>query len=128
MTKDINKIKKLVYDTVFATDAQTKDSNILNIRKLAAEHGLYLASIQGLYEAAGKGKYSGKTVPAINIRGLTFQVARAAYQAAIKDKVGALIFEIARSEIGYTSQRPSEYTACVLAAAITEGFSGPVFM
>ena len=128
MTKDVNKIKRLVYDAVFAADAQTKDSNILKIRKLAAEHGLYLASIQGLYEAAGKGKYSGKTVPAINIRGLTFHVARAAFRAAIKDKVGALIFEIARSEIDYTAQRPSEYTACVLAAAIAEGFEGPVFM
>jgi fructose/tagatose bisphosphate aldolase len=128
MTKDVNKIKRLVYDAVFAADAQTKDSNILKIRKLAAEHGLYLASIQGLYEAAGKGKYSGKTVPAINIRGLTFHVARTAFRAAIKDKVGALIFEIARSEIDYTAQRPGEYTACVLAAAIAEGFSGPVFM
>ena len=128
MTKDVNKIKRLVYDAVFAADAQTKDSNILKIRKLAAEHGLYLASIQGLYEAAGKGKYSGKTVPAINIRGLTFHVARAAFRAAIKDKVGALIFEIARSEIDYTAQRPGEYTACVLAAAIAEGFEGPVFM
>ena len=128
MTKDVNKIKKLVYDAVFAADTQTKDSNILKIRKLAAERGLYLASIQGLYEAAGKGKYSGKTVPAINIRGLTFHVARAVFRAAIKDKVGALIFEIARSEIDYTAQRPSEYTACVLAAAIAEGFEGPVFM
>ena len=128
MTKDVNKIKRLVYDAVFAANTQTKDSNILKIRKLAAEHGLYLASIQGLYEAAGKGKYSGKTVPAINIRGLTFHVARAAFRAAIKDKIGALIFEIARSEIDYTAQRPSEYTACVLAAAIAEGFEGPVFM
>ena len=128
MTKDVNKIKRLVYDAVFAADAQTKDSNILKIRKLAAEHGLYLASIQGLYEAAGKKKYSGKTVPAMNIRGLTFHVARAAFRAAIKDKVGALIFEIARSEIDYTAQRPGEYTACVLAAAIAEGFEGPVFM
>jgi fructose/tagatose bisphosphate aldolase len=128
MTKDVNKIKKLVHDAVFGADAQTKDSNILKIRKLAAEQGLYLASIQGLYEASGKGKYSGKTVPAMNIRGLTFDTARAVFRAALKDKVGALIFEIARSEIGYTLQRPAEYTACVLAAAIAEGFQGPVFM
>ena len=128
MTKDVNQIKKLVHDAVFGADAQTRDSSILKIRKLAAERGLYLASIQGLYEAAGKGKYSGKTVPAMNIRGLTFDTARAVFRAALKDKVGALIFEIARSEIGYTLQRPAEYTACVLAAAIAEGFQGPVFM
>lgn len=127
MTKNVN-IEKLVYDAVFSDDARTKESNILKIRKLAAERGLYLASIQGLYEAAGKGNYSGKTVPAMNIRGLTFDTARAVFRAALKGKVGAMIFEIARSEIGYTLQRPAEYTACVLAAAIAEGFKGPVFM
>ncbi len=38
------------------------------------------------------------------------------------------LFEIARSEIGYTKQRPIEYSAVVLAAAIKEGFKGPVFI
>jgi fructose/tagatose bisphosphate aldolase len=39
-----------------------------------------------------------------------------------------VIFEIARSEMGYTEQRPAEYTASVLAAAIREGHTGPVFI
>jgi fructose/tagatose bisphosphate aldolase len=81
-----------------------------------------------LYEAAGRGAYSKKTVPAINIRGITYDVARAVFKAAIKGSVGAFIFEIARSEIGYTNQRPAEYAACVLAAAMREGFAGPVFL
>jgi fructose/tagatose bisphosphate aldolase len=67
-------------------------------------------------------------VPAINIRMITYDVARAVFRAALKDKVAALIFEIARSEIGYTKQSPAEYAACVLAAAIREGFKGPVFI
>jgi fructose/tagatose bisphosphate aldolase len=46
----------------------------------------------------------------------------------MKDKVGAFIFEIARSEISYTAQKPGEYAACVLAAAIREGYKGPVFI
>jgi len=66
--------------------------------------------------------------PAINIRGITYQVARAVFRAALKNSVGAFIFEIARSEIGYTAQRPGEYAACVLAAAVREGFRGPVFL
>ncbi|NIO08439.1 MAG: aldolase, partial [Deltaproteobacteria bacterium] len=61
-------------------------------------------------------------------RGMTYQVARAVYRAALKHKVGAFIFEIARSEIGYTRQRPAEYAACVLAAAVKEEFQGPVFI
>ena len=49
-------------------------------------------------------------------------------RAAKKLNAGAFIFEIARSEIGYTEQRPHEYAAVVLAAALREGFSGPVFI
>jgi fructose/tagatose bisphosphate aldolase len=42
--------------------------------------------------------------------------------------VGALTFEIARSEMGYTDQRPTEYTSVVIAAAIKEGYRGPLFI
>ena len=41
---------------------------------------------------------------------------------------GAFILEIARSEIAYTDQRPAEYVAVMLAAAMREGFRGPVFI
>jgi fructose/tagatose bisphosphate aldolase len=39
-----------------------------------------------------------------------------------------VIFEIARSEIDYTSQRPEEYTSTVSAAAIKAGYKGPLFL
>src|SRR5207248_1417084 len=48
--------------------------------------------------------------------------------SAVKLKVCSLILEIARSEIAYTDQRPSEYVAVMLAAAMREGFRGPVFI
>jgi len=118
----------LVENAVFADDDSARKGYRQEIQKLAFDRGIYPASIQGLYVAAGKGLYRGKTVPAINIRGITYQVARALFKTAQKNKVGAFIFELARSEIDYTAQRPSEYTACVLAAAIKEGFQGPVFL
>ena len=123
-----NTIDSIVKDAVFGSDEQVKTKARQEIRKLAAEQGIFSASIQGLYDAAGKGLYSGKTVPAINIRGITYDVARAVFRSAMKNKVGAFIFEIARSEIGYTGQRPAEYAACILAAAIKEGYKGPVFI
>jgi fructose/tagatose bisphosphate aldolase len=123
-----DKIDALVKEAALATEAKVKDKAQQTIRELASKQGAFPASIQGLYEAAGKGLYSGITVPAINIRGITYDVARAVFRAALKNKVGTFIFEIARSEIGYTGQRPGEYTACVLAAAIREGFEGPVFL
>ncbi len=122
------RIDSLVEDAVFGSDNGTKEGSRLKIRELALEKGIHPASIQGLYEAAGKGQYRGMSVPAINIRGITYHVARAAFRAALKNDVGAFIFEIARSEIGYTGQRPGEYTAAVLAAAVKEGFKGPVFL
>jgi fructose/tagatose bisphosphate aldolase len=72
--------------------------------------------------------YPGFTVPAINIRGLTYDVARSIFRKALEMKVGAFIFEIARSEIGYTKQRPLEYATVVTAAAVREGYEGPVFI
>jgi len=122
------KIDALVEDAVFGADEQLREKSRRTIRELASIQGIYPASIQGLYEAAGKGLYHGVTVPAINIRGVTYQVARAVFQAAQKDSVGAFIFEIARSEMNYTFQRPDEYAICVLAAGIREGFRGPVFL
>ena len=47
---------------------------------------------------------------------------------AQRNKSGAFIFEIAKSEMGYTNQPPPEYAAVILAAAIKEGYRGPVFI
>ena len=78
--------------------------------------------------AMGRGEAGGFTVPAINVRAMAYDTARAVIRAAKKLNAGAFIFEIARSEIGYTEQRPHEYAAVVLAAALREGFSGPIFI
>jgi len=122
------KIDSLVEKAVFGTDDQTREEYRQLTRKLASTRGIFPASIQALYEAAGRGVYHGITVPAINLRGLTYQAARAVFRAALKHNVGAFTFEIARSEIGYTKQRPAEYATCVLAAAMREKFQGPVFI
>jgi fructose/tagatose bisphosphate aldolase len=95
---------------------------------LAEKQGIYPSSIQPVYEAMGRGEIGGFTTPAINIRGLTFEVSRAIFEVAQELEAGFFIFEIARSEIGYTLQRPHEYSACILAAAIEAGWRGPVFI
>jgi len=128
MSITADKIDALVADAVFSADDRSREKCRRTIRELASEQGIFPASIQGLYEAASKGLFAGITVPAINIRGITYPVARAVFRAALKDNVGAFIFEIARSEIGYTGQRPDEYAVCILAAAVREGFRGPVFI
>jgi fructose/tagatose bisphosphate aldolase len=131
--KDKDKVKgkvidELVYNLCLNENPAVKDSCRWVIWELAGELGIYSASIQGLYAAKGKDKYSSITVPAVNIRGLTYDVARALLRTAMKCRSLSVIFEIAKSEIGYTFQRPAEYTAICLAAAIKEGFSGPLFV
>jgi fructose/tagatose bisphosphate aldolase len=117
----------LVFQAVFAEKDDTKKDLLILIKEAAKAAGAFPASIQGLYEELGR-EYRGFTVPAMNIRGLTYDTARAVFRKALEMNVGAFIFEIARSEIGYTKQRPLEYSAVVLAAAVREGFAGPVFI
>ncbi len=90
--------------------------------------GVQPASIHDLYIARGRGETKGFTVPAINVRGMAYDTARSIFRVAKKMNAGAFICEIARSEIAYTDQRPGEYVAVILAAALREGFRGPVFI
>jgi fructose/tagatose bisphosphate aldolase len=121
-------IDELVENLALGVSQDIKDKAFEIIWTSARELGIYPYSIQKFYEARGKGKLNGFTVPAVNLRGLTYDLARAAFKTALKVNTGAFIFEIARSEIGYTAQRPQEYTGVCLAAAIKEGYRGPVFI
>ncbi|MGH7668088.1 MAG: class II fructose-bisphosphate aldolase, partial [Gemmatimonadaceae bacterium] len=98
------------------------------IWEIAQAVGIHPASIQELYMARGRGEVHGFTVPAINVRGMAYDTARSIFRTANRMKAGAFLLEIARSEIAYTDQRPAEYVAVMLAAAMREGFRGPVFI
>jgi fructose/tagatose bisphosphate aldolase len=122
-----NIMDSLMNKAVFEANEEKRKARLLLIKEIAKASGAIPSSIQELYEEMGR-KYPGFTVPAINIRGLTYDVAKAIFRKAMEMNVGALIFEIARSEIGYTKQRPLEYAAVVLGAAVKEGYEGPVFI
>ena len=92
------------------------------------ELGVRSASIQELYLARARGEVGGFTVPAINLRAQTFDMARTIYETAAAADVGTVILELARSEQTYTFQRPVEYVTSVLAGAIAAGWTGPVFI
>ncbi len=121
-------IDDLIYTAVFSPNQATSEAACWLIRRAAVALGIMSASIQSFYEAIGRGELKGFTVPAINIRALTYDVAQAVFRAAIKGQAGPFIFEIARSEIGYTLQKPLEYACAVQAAAIKTGYRGPIFL
>src|SRR5262245_5738873 len=100
---------RLVWTSVFAEDALLRETARWIVREAAVATGAWPASILDLYLARGRGECGGFTVPAFNIRTLTYDAARAAFRAAKSLRAGAFILELARSEIGYTEQRPGEY-------------------
>ncbi|HEX5726392.1 MAG TPA: class II fructose-bisphosphate aldolase [Longimicrobiaceae bacterium] len=121
-------IDRLAHAAVFGADADVRDTARWLIGEAGSRLGVAPASIHELYLARGRGEVSGFTVPAINVRASSFDTARALFAAARELRVGALLCEIARSEIGYTDQRPAEYVAVMTAAALKEGWSGPLFV
>ena len=90
--------------------------------------GTFSASIHAFYMARGRGDVPPVTVPAMNIRGPSYDTMRSIFRTARAVDGGAFILEIARSEIAYTEQRPEEYVAVALGAALREGYRGPVFI
>lgn len=98
------------------------------IREAAAAVGIVSCSIQDLYMARARGDWSGMTVPAMNLRGWTYEMSRAAFRAAAGLDAALLIFEQSVGEALYAEQPPAEYGAGVLAAALREGWRGPVFL
>jgi len=121
-------IDELVAKIISEDDLRQKARYAWIIWECARKLNLFPSSINSFYRARGRGECSGFTVPAMNLRTLSYDCARAVFRVAKKLNAGAFIFEIARSEIGYTAQRPLEYTSMILSAGIKEGYEGPVFI
>src|SRR4051795_5227210 len=118
---------RLAWEAVFGSGEDREAARWL-IWELGQATGARPASINDLYLARGRGEVRGFTVPAINVRAMAYDTARAIFRAARAGKAGAIILEIARSEIAYTEQRPAEYVAVLIAAALREGYTLPLFI
>ena len=121
-------LDQLIQNAVLNPSPEIKGLSRFLIKSAALELGIVSSSIQGLYEARGRGEVKGFTVPALNIRGMPYELCRAIFRTAIKMNSGAFIFELAKSEMSYTFQNPHELSTVILAAAIKEGYTGPVFI
>ena len=122
--------RDLAWTAAFAEDDATKEAAQWLVWEASQALGALSASIHELYMARGRGEIepTAFTVPAIHVRASTYLTARQAFAAALERDAGTVIFEIAKSEMAYTEQRPAEYTAVILAAALREGWRTPVFL
>jgi fructose-bisphosphate aldolase, class II len=117
----------LVHQAVFGTEDEKAQARWV-IWEIGQRAGVRPASIHELYLARGRGEVPAFTTPAMNVRIMSYDTGRAIFRAARRLEAGAIICEIARSEIAYTDQRPAEYVAVMTAAALREGFTGPLFI
>src|ERR1044071_2773270 len=118
---------RLVWQGVFGAP-EDRDAARWVPWELGQAMGAEPASLHERYMARGRRECGGFPVPAINGRMLAYDTARAVFRAARAADAGAIILEIARSEIAYTEQRPAEYVAVMLAAALREGHRLPLFI
>src|SRR5438132_10786782 len=121
-------IRDLAWTAAFTPDAATAEAAQWIVWEAAQQLGARSASIHDLYMARARGEVSGFTVPAINLRAQTFDMARVAFEAATDGDVGAFILELARSEQTYTYQRPADDSTSILAGATAAGWQGPMFI
>ncbi|MFZ2025846.1 MAG: class II fructose-bisphosphate aldolase [Microgenomates group bacterium] len=124
----MNTIDTLVYTSVFNSSEEERQKARLAIRTMAQEMGIYPASIHELYMEYAEGKHTNATIPAFNLRNLTYDFGRLIFRLMKEKKIRAGIFEIARGESTYTAQTHDEFATSVLAAAIAEKWKGPVYI
>lgn len=123
-----NPIDQLVWQAVFGEQSQRAAARLQIYQQCTAAQ-IVPSSIHELYAARGREQTPlNFTVPAMNLRGMTYDMARGIFAAAVKHEVGALIFELARSEMQYTDQSPVVYAPVIMAAALREGWHGPLFL
>src|SRR5881396_3153567 len=127
MLKESDKIDALVRKAVFGSEDEKAHARWM-IWEMGQQAGVRPASIHELYMARGRDEVPAFTTPAMNVRILSYDAGRAIFRAAKRLDAGAIICEIARSEIAYTDQRPAEYVAVMTAAALREGLTVPLFI
>ncbi|CAN5179717.1 class II fructose-bisphosphate aldolase [soil metagenome] len=121
-------IDELIHTAVFSEDTEIRQAAQKALRTIAQKQGIVFSATKYIYNAIGHGKLTEFTVPAINIRAMTYDIAYLIFTLMKKHLIGLVIFEIARSEMEYTKQDQEEFALCVLAGALKIGYTGPIFL
>lgn len=122
-------VRDLVKYFCFETDAELKHQAKNTIWELISQKGIFPASINDVYMRRAKNELPHTfTVPAFNVRGITFDIAKEIFAVAKETSTEYFVFELSRSEMGYTGQDCEEYATCVLGAALASNHAGPVYI
>ena len=124
---NFSELDKLAITTTLAP-IDKRDQLVQDLTRLSIQAGVYPASISKYYRALASNEIPPMTIPAVNIRGMTYDIARVIWRLIQKLNTGPVIFELAPSESEISDQSFEEYAALILAAAVREGWHGPVFL
>lgn len=121
-------LDKLIEIAALHHNTEVKKAASRMIMEVAESAGIYSTSIHEPYTARKQGKIlQNTTLPANNIRGLTYKTMQTAFKTIMKHD-GVASFELAKSERKYTDQPLWEYAASVYAAALKTVYRGPIFL
>src|SRR5947208_14211402 len=116
MVRDSGKIDAVMRQAVFGSEDEKSQARWM-IWEMGQQAGVRPASIHELYLARGRGEVPAFTTPAMNVRIMAYDTGRAIFRAAMRLDAGAIICQIARTELAHADQRPARYVAIMTAAA-----------
>lgn len=120
-------IDYLIKEAAFNGDNDVKTAAQFFIRSAAISLGITPASINDFYMARKDNAWENMTVPAVNIRADAYETSRQVFRVVREQNIGAIILELAKSEVRYSGQSVDEFTTAGFAAAIKEGYVGQIF-
>lgn len=123
----VETVQYLAREASLNKDADIRAAAQRILRETGLALGIKEASIHPLYMARQQDKWSNLTVPAYNVRVWAFETMQRIIRAMLDDNAGPFILELAGSERRYTQQNQAEYMAMAYAAAIAQGYVGPLF-
>lgn len=121
-------LDNLAYTAQLADKPDLQEFAAKAILEYAPRHNIHTHSIHNLYMAFANGELSGFTVPALNVRTLTYDFSQMVHQHMMEKYIGPVIFEIALSEQEYTSQTHLQYASSIVAGAMKAHYTGPIFL
>ena len=122
-------IRDLAWTAAFSDDEATTSAAQWLVWEASQELGAHSASIQELYMARGRGEVGGFTVPAINLRAQTFDMARTIFETADERSTSARSSSRSPAASRPTrSSGPIDFVDERPRRGIAAGWRGPVFL
>ncbi len=130
---DANRLRRQVIDdlienALFHPSEQLRYLCHWLIRRIAAAEVIYPASAGSMHDRFRRELMGRAAVPVFGMRVLTYDSARACFQAARERSAVAFMFELSDGAMGYPAPNPTAFASSVLAAAVKEHYQGPVFL